>query len=481
MLSLIASVASAQEGDARAEAGERFERGLALFDEGRYDAALAELEHAYRIAPAYAVLFNIAQVHARLGHAVQAVDAYERYLREGGDRIAVDRRREVEGELELQRARIAWLMVEANVEGANVTLDGDLVGRTPLSAPLRVSEGDRLVTVAAPGHEAEPRRVRLAGGVTETVRFELRETGSLRGTIAVVSRLRDVEIAIDGEVVGRTPLDATISVSPGLHEVRASRPGYVTETRQVEVDVGAEARVEADLEIDARATEDARGRVRITLPSAATVRVDGVAVATVTTLELPVGTHELELEAPRRRPLRETVVVRTGETTEVTPAFEWEPAVRRERIDAASAQRTAGAAIAILGGVLLAGGAGIVIGNEILASDSRLDERRVELERCQDRPMECDDTVISPGTPGGGRLEAYRDAVTRLNADTATYNTLAGVGWVMFGVGVGAIAVSLALIITAPSDDAIDEEARAEGPRLELRAGPTGLAFAGAF
>src|SRR5262245_54854214 len=44
------------------EATARFERGLALYDDGDYDAALVEFSRAYELSPTYKVLYNIAKI-----------------------------------------------------------------------------------------------------------------------------------------------------------------------------------------------------------------------------------------------------------------------------------------------------------------------------------------------------------------------------------------------------------------------------------
>src|SRR5690606_18818071 len=109
-------------------------------------------------------------------HAVEAVEAFEAYLSEGGDRIPAARRARAEQELATQRERIASLAIEVNVEGASISVDGSLVARAPLAAPIRVAVGEHLVAVSAGGYEPQQRRITVAGGVTETLRFTLSET-----------------------------------------------------------------------------------------------------------------------------------------------------------------------------------------------------------------------------------------------------------------------------------------------------------------
>ena len=100
---------------AQEEASRRFEQGLALFEEGRYDAALAEFTEAHRVAPTVITLFNIGRVHAMLGHAVEAADTYERALREYASDLDDETRAQIQTELRGQEARVGRLDIRVNV------------------------------------------------------------------------------------------------------------------------------------------------------------------------------------------------------------------------------------------------------------------------------------------------------------------------------------------------------------------------------
>ena len=81
------------------EAMQHYQQGVQLFKEGAYDAALVELERAYKAAPTYKLLYNIAQVYRQLNDFARAYTTYDRYLREGGVDIAQARRDEVRLEM----------------------------------------------------------------------------------------------------------------------------------------------------------------------------------------------------------------------------------------------------------------------------------------------------------------------------------------------------------------------------------------------
>lgn len=176
--SLGVSSASAQAMDPEADARARvhYERGVALFDEELYPGALAEFEAAYELTHRVGLLFNIGQLHARLGHAVEATEMLERYLAEAGE-IPADRRALVETEILAQRSRIGRLTVTASVPGAHVSIDDVDRGVTPLPAPIPVGVGEHVLVVSAEGHETSRNRFRIAGGQERTFDLQLVRLG----------------------------------------------------------------------------------------------------------------------------------------------------------------------------------------------------------------------------------------------------------------------------------------------------------------
>src|SRR5258705_390151 len=82
--------------DATLQAREHFQAGLADAQRGDVVAALREFETAYRIRPHFSVLYNIGQARSTLGRPVEAVEAFERYLSDGGAQVSDERKRDVE-------------------------------------------------------------------------------------------------------------------------------------------------------------------------------------------------------------------------------------------------------------------------------------------------------------------------------------------------------------------------------------------------
>jgi len=463
----------AQEADPVADARAHFERGVELFNEGRHDAALAEFTRAYAIAPAAPVLYNIARVHAALGHAVEATDTYERYLAEAGRGMNARRRREVTADLERQRARIAYLTVRTNVDGATLSVDGVDVATTPLSEPLRLAAGEHTIGARGAGHDASRRAVRLAGGDRETLVFELVPIVSARGTLRIESRVPDVEVSLDGQVVGRTPLATTIPTPEGDHVIVARREGY--RERRIEVSLQGGAERVVDLAMEASEADTAStGLLRLRLPDApALVHVDGEpTIPTAAGIRLPAGRHRLQLEVAEREPLETTVEVPAGEAIEVTPALQWTPDARAVRVSAADNRRTVGIALTVGGGAALLAGGSILLWNEGRIGDT--DDRVVELNRLIEAD-ECD------RNPEDGDCPAYVAEGEALTEDQDAQQRARWVSLAVTGAGAVVALIGVVLWVTAPSDDGIDDDARGEGVRLRLRATGQGLRLDGTF
>jgi hypothetical protein len=313
---------------ARAEARERFARALELYEEGLLEQSLEEFRRAYEIAPALQVLYNLGQVYAALGRAVEAVDTLERYLAEGGASIPADRRAEVEAELRRQRPRIAsvWVRVETppDVEAPriDVLVDGTSRG-APGTEPLRVTSGSVLLEVRAPGFEPFDVTLRLAGGVTETVTAVLRPIAVATGLVRVISGTAGATVFLDDREVGTTPLAEPLAVSPGAHVVELRLAGFAPIRRELGIGAGEQEDVRADFSVT-RVDPSSAGTLRLLLPVPATsVTIDGETLEPGDTYRLPPGPHALSITVPDRQPFGATVEVTTGQTRELRPTLRW--------------------------------------------------------------------------------------------------------------------------------------------------------------
>jgi hypothetical protein len=167
-VALVTRTAVASDAD---EAMAHYQRGIELFQkESAYDAALVEFERAYKLAPTYKLLYNIGQVNRQLNDYAKAMDAFDRYLREGGNEIATDRKIEVRAEIVKLSGRVARLEVRSNGTG-EVSVDDVSVGTYPLAAPIIVNIGKRRVTMQDTTYGPQTRLIDVVAGETLKVEF----------------------------------------------------------------------------------------------------------------------------------------------------------------------------------------------------------------------------------------------------------------------------------------------------------------------
>ncbi len=155
--------------DTVTEARAHFRKGLELYQDGDYRAALIELERAYALEPRYRLLYNLGQVAYALRNYVDAEKYFTEYLEKGKDEIAADRRADVEGDLERLRGRIATVRFQANRPGARITIDDRTLGVATNVTPVRVSAGAHHVTAELSGYAPVHQEVEVVGGDELTV------------------------------------------------------------------------------------------------------------------------------------------------------------------------------------------------------------------------------------------------------------------------------------------------------------------------
>jgi len=167
-----AGAQGAEDGDPVTLSRNHFDRGVEYVQDGDLKAALIEFKRAYAYSPNYRVLYNLGQVSNELREYIDAQNYYRRYLTDGASDIDTARRRDVEATIAKLSSRIARIMLSSNIEGAELFVDDVPVGRSPLSEPVRVSAGARLVTAAVPGRPPISRSIEAAGGDTLTVQLD---------------------------------------------------------------------------------------------------------------------------------------------------------------------------------------------------------------------------------------------------------------------------------------------------------------------
>lgn len=157
-----ASTASAQDANSQKEAGVHFQRAVTLYSEADYRAALVEFKRAYELAPNVTVLYNLGETYYQLQSYAEALTTFERFLAEGG----TQHKAEVENAISVLKTRVGKLDITTPSAGWEITIDDEVVGKTPLAKPVAVSIGRRRLAATKPGETPVSRLVEVAAGET---------------------------------------------------------------------------------------------------------------------------------------------------------------------------------------------------------------------------------------------------------------------------------------------------------------------------
>lgn len=158
---------------------EHFNRGVEYVHDGDLKGALIEFKRAYAVSPNYRVLYNLGQVANALGRYTEAQDYFQRYLNDGQDEIATERKRDVEAHLSKLAGRIATLVLSTNVPGAEIFVDDVSVGTSPLQGPVKVSSGTRTIAAITHGRPRVSQVVDVVGGDTVALQLSFPQAAEL--------------------------------------------------------------------------------------------------------------------------------------------------------------------------------------------------------------------------------------------------------------------------------------------------------------
>lgn len=227
------------------QAADHYDRGINLYEQGDYEAAIEEFVAAYCHKPYYLVLKDIAQSFERMVDYEKAVAYLERYVQETPDDRAEERQVQ-SARVQVLRNLPARVRIATVPPGASVTLSKQSGVRARGSSndqePLLIRKGVYTLSIALDGYQT----------VTETIEVKIGQPYSFyyrlepkKGTLRVISVPPTARIFIDRRSVG---LGSHVDQLPiGTYVIEAEADGHVPARREVEI------------------TEDSQTRVTITL------------------------------------------------------------------------------------------------------------------------------------------------------------------------------------------------------------------------
>jgi len=175
LLSLIVAASlTAASADVRADADPRnvakakLVEGGDLLKQGEYQEALDRFKEAYGLFQSPKIYYNFGLAYIGLGRNADAMEAFDKFLSEALDASA-DLRANAERHRTLLAQKVGTIVVECDVEGAEVAVDGRSLGVTPLKTPARLDPGPHQLVVEKSGSPPFAKRLDLSAGQRLTI------------------------------------------------------------------------------------------------------------------------------------------------------------------------------------------------------------------------------------------------------------------------------------------------------------------------
>lgn len=167
-----------QESDRKATARAQLQEGADALREGDYARALETFEAAYQTFPSPKIFFNIGLANVGLARYPEALDAFERFLKEATD-ASPSSISDARSQIDALKGKVATLEVVCNEPGVALALDGRPLGVTPLSRVVRVTPGShQLIATPSAGRAPVVETVTAAAGATRTVSITIESSHS---------------------------------------------------------------------------------------------------------------------------------------------------------------------------------------------------------------------------------------------------------------------------------------------------------------
>ena len=213
-----------------------------------------------------------------------------------------------------------WASVAINSEpiGAEVLVDGEAVGVTPVSADIL--EGVREIQVSLPGYKSYNEEIDVARSVPQTLETIVLEQAD--GLVSLRSRPSGASIMVNGAYRGQTPSE--LELAPGItYRIEFSKAGFQKVTRNVKPESGTSRQVDVSL-------KPFVGEISIVAdPADAEVLINGK-VRSERRLTLPAVPQQIEIRKPGFASYRITVTPRPGFPQEVSTRLKTEAQARAD-------------------------------------------------------------------------------------------------------------------------------------------------------
>jgi tetratricopeptide (TPR) repeat protein len=116
-----------------------------------YEKALAKYEQAFDLFPSPKIYYPIAQAEEKLGRWLEAIRHYRQLIEETED-LSDEVRSAAITRIDEVMQHVVMLVLIIEPDGATITIDGEVVGQSPVNEPYILPPGEHTIAVTAEGY-----------------------------------------------------------------------------------------------------------------------------------------------------------------------------------------------------------------------------------------------------------------------------------------------------------------------------------------
>ena len=216
------SLADSLQGVAKAD----YEAAKLLYRDGDFRGALVKFQAAFASSKDPRLLWNMAVCEKELRHYAKAVADINRYIVEGGAVLTEQDRAEAISKRDTLQTFVSLVTVRVNEPEADIVLDDEVMGRSPMATPVVTDIGEHHFSVRKSGFRTFVQTVQVSGPLSLDVQLVAEMH---RGQLEVRAP-EGASISVDGQPMGLGVWTGVLA--SGTHTVRVTAPkmrAYQTE------------------------------------------------------------------------------------------------------------------------------------------------------------------------------------------------------------------------------------------------------------
>jgi hypothetical protein len=376
--------------------------------------------------------------YAELNHPVEAVKTFDRLFAGPGNTPPdkIEEARHMRGELV---ARIGQLKVTTSVPAA-IEIDNLAAEQATKDAPIAIGNGMHVVAAVATGYAPLRQQIDIAGGEVREIKLVLLPAKGLLAQIRVTSSLPGADVLVDGTLVGRTPLPASLPVEAGSHQVALRRTGYQSATKSITLGEGSSG--DMTLELGTDPVEITRVGGVLALDGSepgSSLSIDGRMQESATgEYRLAPGPHRLVIAHSGFLTMESEVTVDSAKTRAIHVDLEPTAENRQTHLDRVSGQRWR-AWSTLVAGALVTGG-GLWYLHSALAERDDANRNFALVQATFNTGGDCD--------RANGTKPVCQSRVDQADSAVSTADHKVLGGYIATGVGAAVVVTGLVLVLT---------------------------------